>query len=129
MALQEAGEELMMELLELRMAVVTEYDLAITEGRALIETAGDAHAGEIETSRILYSHPQLVKGSSPEEYPSFPVGILVRDKRSYWPGGVWGDPAKGSAEKGRRLEELVVSKVISLVRRLEAFEEKGGVCG
>lgn len=124
MALQDAGEELLDELPELTMAVATEYELAREAGRGLVETAGDAHAGEIETSRILHSHPQLVRGSAPEEYPTFPVGLLVRDKRRYWPGGVWGNPAKASAEKGRLLEELVVEKVVGLVRRME--EERHG---
>ncbi len=123
LALQDAGEELLAELPLIRIAVVTEYDLAMREGRSIIETAEDAHAGEIETSRILHSHPELVKGSSPEEYPCFPVGILVRNKRAFWPGGVWGDPAKGTAEKGRLLEELVVAKVVALVQALEEFEE------
>ncbi len=123
MALQDAGEQLLAELPESRIAVVTEYELAKNEGKELIETAGDAHAGEIETSRIMHSHPQLVKGTAPEEYPTFPPSILVRNKRKYWPGGVWGDPTKATAEKGRRLEELVVSKVVELVKLLERFEE------
>ena len=84
-----------------------------------METPGDAHAGEIETSRIMHSHPHLVQGSSPEEYPSFPVGILVRDKRRYWPGGVWGNPARATAEKGAKIEELVVARVVELVQLLE----------
>lgn len=123
LALQDAGEELLAEIPDIRMAVVTEYELAVKEGRALIETPGDGHAGEIETSRIMHSHPQLVRGTSPEEYPAFPVGILVRDKRKYWPGGVSGNPAKATAEKGQRLEELVAAKVVELVKDLEEFEE------
>ncbi len=119
MALQDAGEELLDELPELKIAVVTEYELAKEEGRGLVETVGDAHAGEIETSRILHSHPHLVRGSAPEEYPAFPTGVLVRDKRRYWPGGVWGDPSKASADKGRRLEELVVRKIVELVKFME----------
>ena len=119
MALQDAGEELLPELPELRIAVVTEYELAKEQGRGLVETPNDAHAGEIETSRIMHSHPQLVQGSSPAEYPSFPTGILVRDKRRYWPGGVWGDPSKATPEKGAKLEELVVAKVVELVKLLD----------
>ena len=119
MALQDAGEELLPELPELRIAVVTEYELAKEQGRGLVETPNDAHAGEIETSRIMHSHPQLVQGSSPAEYPSFPTGILVREKRRYWPGGVWGDPSKATPEKGAKLEELVVAKVVELVKVLE----------
>ena len=120
MALQDAGEELILEFPGINMAVVTEYDLAKEAGAHLIETRGDAHAGEIETSRIMHSHPQLVKGVGVAEYPSFPTGILVRDKRSFWPGGVWGDPTKASAEKGRMLESVVADKVVELVRALES---------
>ncbi|MBI2353903.1 MAG: creatininase family protein [Deltaproteobacteria bacterium] len=119
MALQEAGEELIAEFADIRLAVVTELDLARKEGQGVIETVGDSHAGEIETSRILHSHPHLVQGSAPAEFPAFPAGILVRDKRRYWPGGVWGDPGKASAEKGARLEELVVRKLVELVRLVE----------
>ncbi|QXE91988.1 creatininase family protein [Geomonas subterranea] len=120
MALQDAGEELIQELPEINMAVVTEYELAKESGAHLIETRGDAHAGEIETSRIMHSHPHLVKGLAAAEYPNFPTGILVRDKRSFWPGGVWGDPGKASAEKGKILESLVADKVIELVKALES---------
>jgi len=120
MALQDAGEELIAELPGIDMAVVTEYDLAKEAGAHLIETRGDAHAGEIETSRIMHSHPHLVKGAAEAEYPDFPTGILVRDKRSFWPGGVWGDPTKASVEKGRLLESLVADKVVELVRALES---------
>lgn len=123
MALQDAGEELIAAFPEIRMAVVTGYDLAYNEGKELIETPGDSHAGEVETSLILHSHPHLVKGSAEREFPDFPPCLLVRNKRKYWPGGVWGDPTKASAEKGRLIEELLVRKVVELVRRLENFEE------
>jgi creatinine amidohydrolase len=123
-ALQEAGEELLVEFGDCEVAVVTEYVLARNEGRELIETPGDAHAGEIETSRILHSHPHLVKGSASREFPSFPEGILVRDKRRYWPGGVWGDPGKATAEKGALLEELVIKKLVELVHAMEKIHHE-----
>lgn len=119
MALQEAGEELLGEFPDCEVAVVTEFVLAREEGQGLIETSGDAHAGEIETSRIMHSHPHLVKGSAEREFPAFPVGILVRDKRRFWPGGVWGDPGKATASKGAQLERLVAVKLVDLVRTLE----------
>jgi creatinine amidohydrolase len=123
MALLDAGEELIAEFSDINIAVVTEYDLAFTEGKDLIETAGDAHAGEIETSRILFSHPSLVKGRGEREIPHFPMGILVRKKRNFWPNGVWGDPSKASAEKGKRLEEIVVNKIVELAQKLDDFQE------
>ncbi len=121
MALQDAGEELLVEFDDISIAVVTEYDLASREGRTLIETEWDAHAGEIETSRILHSHPYLVKGNGERGCPDFPLGIMVRDKRAYWSNGVWGDPTKATADKGREIERLVVEKIVDLVRRIENF--------
>jgi creatinine amidohydrolase len=121
-ALLDAGECLLAELPELRIAVASEYALAYEAGKGLIETTGDSHAGEIETSRMLATRPQLVHGSSTAETSNFPRFILVRDKRRYWPGGVGGDPAKASAEKGRRLEELVVTELEKLVVALEAAD-------
>lgn len=119
MALQDAGEDLISRFDDISVAVVSEFVLAKEQGRGLIETPGDAHAGEIETSRILHSHPHLVKGTSPREFPVFPAGIMVRDKRRYWPGGVWGDPGKATAAKGAQLEHLVVSSLLNLVQSLE----------
>ncbi len=123
MALQDAGEELIFELEDCRLAVITEYDLAYEEGKGLIETKGDAHAGEIETSRILFLYPELVKGKGKREFPRFPKGILVRDKRKYWENGVWGDPEKATANKGKLIHELVVSKLVEFVKMMEYFEE------
>lgn len=122
-ALTDAGEQLLERFPEIRVAVLTEYMLASREGRHLIETEGDSHAGEIETSRILHSHPQLVKGTSPREFPTFPTGILVRNKRAFWPGGVWGDPGKASAEKGEQLEQVVVQALDRLVDQMESWDE------
>lgn len=122
-ALTDAGEKLLQLHAELKIAVLTEYMLAAKSGRHLIETEGDSHAGEIETSRILYSHPQLVKGTAPREFPAFPNGILVRDKQKYWPGGVWGDPTRATAEKGAALEKLVVAELAELADQLENWQE------
>jgi creatinine amidohydrolase len=44
----------------------------------------------------------LDKGKAAEEYPEIPKPFNVKDKVKYWPGGVWGNPEKASAEKGER---------------------------
>lgn len=123
-ALIDAGEELIQSFADIEVAVLTEYMLAASEGRKFIETPNDSHAGEIETSRMLHSHPQLVKGEGRKEYPDFPKGILVRDKRSCWPGGVWGDPTKATAEKGALIEKAVVDALVQVVDALEAKSRK-----
>ncbi|HSG26975.1 MAG TPA: creatininase family protein, partial [Candidatus Krumholzibacterium sp.] len=121
--LVDAGEALLERFDDIKIAVLTEYDLASKEGRGIIETRDDSHAGEIETSRILYSHPDLVRGLGQKEYPSFPTGILVRNKKKFWPGGVWGDPTRATAEKGERLEKVVVDALEEFVERFEAWSE------
>lgn len=122
--LLDAGERLMALLPEAKIAVATEYDLAVDEGKGLIETPGDSHAGEIEASRMLATRPHLVKKGATEDYPDFPKHILVRNKLKYWPSGVWGNPGKASAEKGKQIEELVVGALERLVVELEGFVER-----
>jgi creatinine amidohydrolase len=122
-ALLDAGECLLRELPELRIAVASEYVLACAAGKGLVETPGDCHAGEIETSRMLATRPGMVKGTSPAETSGFPAFILVRDKRRCWPGGVGGDPAKASIAKGQALEALVVEALGRLVDELEMWSE------
>ena len=123
MTLIDAGEELITELPKIKLAVLTEYDLAYNEGRHMIDTAGDSHAGEIETSRIMHLYPELVKGIGEKEFPAFPQGILVRNKRKFWVNGVWGDPTKASADKGRRINDLVVKKLVEFIEMMENFTE------
>ncbi len=120
-ALVDAGERLLREP-GLRVAVLSVLELLGPDAGGLLETPGDAHAGEAETSAMLAIEPRLVKGSAPAEWPRFPSPILVRDKRRYWPGGVWGDPAKASPEKGRALLELGAERLAELMRRLESFQ-------
>ena len=91
--------------------------------RDILETPGDSHAGEVETSVMLHLHPQWVQGTAPEEYPTFPKHILVRNKRAFWPGGVWGNPATASSEKGRLLLERATQVLVDLVVKLENWSE------
>lgn len=119
MTLTDAGECLLEECPDAEIAVICEYQLVRRCADTLLVTSEDSHAGEIETSRILNSQPQLVKGTAPAEYPEFPFGLLVRNKQAYWPGGVWGDPAKATAEKGAAIVERVVEALERLVAEME----------
>ena len=121
-ALNEVGEELLEEIPEISIAVLSEMDLFLDKG-VLVETEGDSHAGEVETSMMLYIRPKLVKGRASKEYPALPKPILVRDKRKYWPGGVWGDPSKANRDKGEKIIHLAVGKVIDLIKKLESHRE------
>lgn len=113
----DAGEELLNKFPDIKIAALAILDLKLPYG--LIETSGDSHAGELETSVIEFLYPELVRGTSPEEYPLFPKHILVRDKLRYWKGGVWGDPQKASKEKGKNILEEEKKLLIELVNKLE----------
>ncbi len=123
-ALLEAGETLLAELPEIRVAVVNVLDLlreVLAQNPHLVRTKGDSHAGEVETALMLAAYPQLVQGTAPAEWPTFPKYILVRDKRRFWPGGVWGDPAKATAAQG---EEILQAEVRCLTQVIAALEQE-----
>ncbi|QJA05553.1 creatininase family protein [Thermosulfurimonas marina] len=114
----DAAEEFLSRHPETALAVVSLLDLLRERAGDLLQTPGDSHAGEWETSLIQYFHPQLVRGSAPEEYPRFPRYRIVSSKRAFWPGGVWGDPGRASPEKGRLLAERLAEGLEYLLREL-----------
>ncbi|MDF2953356.1 MAG: Creatinine amidohydrolase/Fe-dependent FAPy formamide hydrolase [Thermodesulfobacterium sp.] len=81
----------------------------------------DSHAGEWETSLILYFKPELVKEGAFEDYPTFPKFRVVAEKEKYWSSGIWGNPLKASKEKGKILAEKLVE---ILVKEIELLEKK-----
>ncbi|MFZ5449196.1 MAG: creatininase family protein [Thermodesulfobacteriota bacterium] len=125
-AMVEAGERLLAELPGVRVAVVNLLELlreVLGEQPDLVQTRGDSHAGEVETAIMMAAYPHLVQGTASEEWPSFPKYILVRDKRRYWPGGVWGNPAPASATQGEAIlkaEAVRLFKVINMLEEMEA---------
>lgn len=119
----DAADNLLEELSESRFAVLSILDLIAMLPDGLIDTSGDAHAGEVETSLMQFLRPGMVRGSSPREFPEFPKFILVRKKNLFWKGGVWGDPSCASREKGEKILQGEASILASLVKKLEEFRE------
>ncbi len=117
-ALVEAGETLLAELPELQVAVVNLLDLlreVVAARPELVQTKGDSHAGEVETALMLAAYPQLVVGSAPAERPTFPKYVLVRNKRRYWPGGVWGNPGAATAEQGETILQAEAERLVEVL--------------
>lgn len=124
-AITDAGEQLLEELPESQVAVVNILDLlreVLAARPDLVTTKGDAHAGEVETALMLAIHPHLVKGSAPAEWPAFPKYILVREKQRFWPGGVWGDPARAGARQGEQILTAEVERLSEVIAALEKDE-------
>ncbi|MCI0482287.1 MAG: creatininase family protein, partial [Candidatus Dadabacteria bacterium] len=57
--------------------------------------------------------------------PVFPRPHLVRDTRTYWRSGVWGDPTKASREKGEKMVEILSRNLAKLAESMNNREKKG----
>lgn len=121
-ALKETAEELVEHLKGIKIAALTPYDLLWKELSEIAETPNDYHAGELETSIVLYLSPQFVKGRAREEYPQIPKPFSVKNKVKYWPGGVWGDPGKASPEKGKKALKLIADKIVEVLDKIERLK-------
>ncbi len=97
---------------------------------SLVETPNDVHAGEGETSTALANRPHLVRLKEARPHvPSFSSRYLdFSSRRSVeWYGrtsrisrsGVMGDPTRASKEKGEKLLELMVTRLVEFVEDLK----------
>jgi creatinine amidohydrolase len=118
-ALKETAEILIEKLKGIKIAVFSPYDMLWKELSEISETPNDSHAGELETSMMLYLSPKLVKGRSSEGYPKIPRPFIVKDKIKYWPGGVWGNPKKASVAKGKKAIKIIADKIIEILDTVE----------
>jgi creatinine amidohydrolase len=123
-AMEEAAEGLLRTCPQANIAIVLEYDVLKKKMSGIVETPGDMHAGEIETSRLLVARPDLVRTDRlPEEsWRESPKPLLVRDVKRYWPSSVEGAPRKATAEKGEQLAHIAAEYLADLVKRMESFE-------
>ncbi len=96
---------------------------------ALADTVNDVHAGEIETSTSLALRPELVRLDRLEAaVPRFSSRFLdFSNQRAVdWQAhtarisatGVMGDPTRASADKGRRMWEVMVRNLVEFVEDL-----------
>jgi len=116
-ALRLAAEEVVRERPEVRLMVLSDYDIAYTMKDPDIPQ-DDGHAGMIETSRVLAIAPRLVKGRAAPFQPKFPPYQVLADYTKYFPGGVHGDPTKASAKKGKEWNAHIVRELAKLVKEL-----------
>jgi creatinine amidohydrolase len=111
--------------------VVSWDDLETPEVEALQEQEWGGHADELETSIHLVLQPDLVRmelarpgepGLAGPPGPGYRPGLFSRDPSdpAYSESGVSGDPSLASAEKGRRLLEIMTRQWLASLR---AFSE------
>lgn len=84
------------------------------------ESAGDAHAGSIETSVMLHLAPDKVRmdKAAPGQIASLqeilPL-LMAQGVRAASPSGVLGDPTNANAEVGRHMMEQLVQTSAALI--------------
>ena len=102
--MKEAGECLTTELESAKIAALSIYEIIGPEGFALAETKGDSHAGELETSAVLYLAPELVEGEGEEGVSEVAeASNSARQDEVLARRGV-GRPVKSDSEEGRRTD-------------------------
>jgi len=127
---------------DIRLATVTFTEL--TPSVKECYAAHDFHAAYLETSLMLYWHPELVRPKelwvtdTPELMDLFyqdqdayqvrtkavdhPLVVPVVTQHADMQVGVMGDPTNANAEFGRKVCEEAVAGLVDLIRKMEAAE-------
>ncbi len=116
-ALEEACQRAVEER-DVRISLVSLFDLIDTKA---VQTPGDGHAGEIETSLMMHLRGDLAKDRPAGHFPDRPRFLIQRDVRHLMGNGIMGDPSRASLEKGKDFFEMAVQGVIKALVELETF--------
>ena len=86
----------------------------------IMETTTELHAGECETSLMLYLRPELVHMEKAVDW--VPQGVKRSDLNygsllRYCPDGVWGEPSYATAEKGEKMFSFLVDGLAGEMER------------
>lgn len=89
----------------------------------LSDTAPNLHAGEVETSLMLFLDPQRVRAEYPQDFvPTWGREELTHlGMKKISPTGVWGYPSKATAAKGERWFKEAVEYCVGKVETLLSF--------
>jgi len=85
---------------------------------AVLDSIGD-HADELETSLMMHLHPGLVKTDRlVKEYPDIPKLKIIDSGRPYMNHGVIGDATLATAEKGKKLFDMIREHLAAVVQSM-----------
>jgi creatinine amidohydrolase len=115
-ALRTAGENVVEDVPELKLMVLSDYDIAYElKGREFDER--DGHAGTIETSRVMAIKPKLVKKKGVKSYDRPPRFMVLARPEKHFPTGVMGDASIASPGQGRRINDYIINGLAELVKK------------
>ncbi len=103
---------------DMRIVVLSDYELIYDlRGKEGIPE-DDGHAGFMETARILAIRPELVKEewkfSRERDIPRF---LVLEDLKEYIPYGTFSDPLGASEEIGKKLNQIAFEMVCEVVEK------------
>jgi len=118
-ALRGAAQEVVNQNPDIRMMVLSDWDFFFEAPDIMPE--GDGHAGTTETARVWAIRPDLVdKEHLPgdSDYSALPKYMVLPDPEKHFPTGVMGgDPSKATEEFGKEMNDLVIQKLLDLVKQ------------
>ncbi|MBC7264748.1 MAG: creatininase family protein [Chloroflexi bacterium] len=85
------------------------------------------HAAEVETSLMLALRPDLCQMDKAKvEYPDFPVwyDYVPLSTKGIVRTGTYGDATAASAEKGKKMVDVIVSNIVKILRAVEEDKER-----
>jgi creatinine amidohydrolase/Fe(II)-dependent formamide hydrolase-like protein len=96
----------------------------------MVETPNDVHAGEFETSTSLAIRPDYVKQDMAEksvpEFSSRYLNFTSKRGISWYAytkklsnSGIMGDPTKASAEKGKKMWQIMIAHLVAFIEDLK----------
>ena len=103
--------------------VINFWQMVPEVATATFDDLGD-HAGELETSFLLHVHPEWVRMEQAGEGRTVPFSVDALKRPGVWTPRPWskshpdtgcGNPAKATAEKGRRYFEAVSAAVADVM--------------
>ncbi len=98
-----------------------DWDVARQSARLVSSGHEDMHAGEIETSILLHTHPELVKDGyqAADWVADDRRHLLTTGMGEYTQNGVIGRPSLASAEKGKAVLASLVERFASVLEILQ----------
>lgn len=114
-ALEEISRQLKQEK-DIDVYVIKPYEIDVSD---LVDTK-DIHAGEVETSLMLYLCPDLVhmQKAKKEAIPSMNSAFYTPLRKRPTPSGTFGDPTKASRDKGKQIFERYVKKIGEFISQI-----------
>jgi len=107
--------------------IVRKINLELKERRVILVNVAetmiklvknDLHAGDVETSLMLYLYPNLVKTDKipPDFTPELPRELIdMLGFRGICREGVWGKPSKASRERGKQYFEEIIDTTLRYI--------------